>query len=269
MLGRGGTPSMSTIQVAREFDEISPAYDSTREPLHPSTIAALAAALRATGVRRLLEVGVGTGRIASPLVGEGFEVTGIDASRGMLGRARSKGISRLVRGSAYQLPFLDGSFDATLFVHILHVLDEPERALREGGRVGRQGAFALVHPTAAHLEERPPGDLARRMLLEELRSRGISIPDRGGPMRREREVLARCPPARLSVLAERDVTESLGRRLDVLATRSHRWSLRIPPDVLEKALASVRERVGTQQMTYHRTEALAVWSNVPVAAPPS
>ncbi len=258
---------MRTSQVAREFDAISPAYDSTRDPLDAVTLTALASALREAGVRRLLEVGVGTGRVASPLIEQRFDVTGIDASRGMLGRARSKGLTRLVRGSAYQLPFRDDTFDATLFVHVLHVLEEPELALREAGRVGRNGPFALVHPADAHPGERTAADSARRMLLEELQNHGVSIPDRGSPMRREREILARHPPNQLTVLSERDVTESLARRLDRFASRAHRWSLKIPPEVLERSLASVRERVGNQQVTYHRTEALAVWSEEAKTAP--
>lgn len=257
---------MSTQKIARDFDTISPAYDSTRDPLDPATLDALARALERAGVERLLEVGVGTGRVSVPLRERGFDVTGIDASRGMLARARSKGLPRLVRGSAYHLPFRDEAFDATLFVHVLHVLEEPERALSEAERVGRAGAFGLVHPARSPVDGQTSPDTARRALLEELRREGIQIPDRGGPMRRERELLARHPPSQLTVLAERDVTESLGRRLDVFSSRAHRWALEVPPAVMERAVASVRERVGSKQVTYHRTEALAVWSSRPAAA---
>lgn len=251
---------MSTSEVARDFDAISSAYDSTRDPLDAATIDGLADRLRSLSVHRLLEVGVGTGRVAVPLRAKGFEITGVDASLGMLSRARGKGLERLVRGNAYRLPFGDAAFDATLFVHVLHVLEEPERALAEAARVGHRGPFAVVHPADGGPRQTPTADSARRMLFEELRREGLTVPDRGSPMRRERELLARHPPQELTVLSERDVTESLSRRLDVLATRAHRWSLRIPPSALERALAAVRQRVGTAQVTYHRTEALAIWS---------
>lgn len=250
---------MGTKEVAEEFDAISPAYDATRDPLDRATVDALVATLRQVGVQRVLEVGVGTGRIAGPLTERGLEVTGVDPSRGMLRRARAKGLSRLIRGSAYRLPFRSGSFDATLFVHVIHVLEEPERALAEAARVSQHGAFALVHPTGPGGEDPLESDSVRRLLFEDLKHRGFTIPDRGGPRRRERELLARHPPDRLTVLAERDVTESLSRRLDALGQRAHRWSLAIPPQVLQASIASVREQVGSREATFHRTEALALW----------
>ena len=48
---------------------------------------------------RLLEFGVGTGRIAAPLAGRGFQVTGVDTSGAMLARAaaRRAALSRATR----------------------------------------------------------------------------------------------------------------------------------------------------------------------------
>ena len=54
------------------------------------------------GIHRILEAGVGTARISKPLAKRGMEMTGIDAPRGMPARARAKGLSRLVLGSAYR-----------------------------------------------------------------------------------------------------------------------------------------------------------------------
>jgi len=44
--------------------------------------------------RRLLELGIGTGRLAIPLAADGWEVTGIDASATMLDRLRAKPAAR-------------------------------------------------------------------------------------------------------------------------------------------------------------------------------
>ncbi|EQD70545.1 Methyltransferase type 11 domain protein, partial [mine drainage metagenome] len=84
--------------------QIAPVYDDTREAFEAETIDRIAAELRAESVGSLLEVGVGTGRVAVPLAERGLHVTGVDASLGMMGRARTKGLERLVRGSAYRLP---------------------------------------------------------------------------------------------------------------------------------------------------------------------
>ena len=66
---------MPTRTVATDFDRISPEYDATRSPLDGATLDGLARVFRDHGVTRLLEVGVGTGRIAVPLGERGFDIT--------------------------------------------------------------------------------------------------------------------------------------------------------------------------------------------------
>ena len=53
-------------------------------------VAALEALGPSEGPRRLLELGVGTGRLAIPLAADGWSVVGLDSSREMLDRLRSK-----------------------------------------------------------------------------------------------------------------------------------------------------------------------------------
>jgi len=251
---------MPTRDVAAEFDQISLVYDETREPLDPHTIDGLSRALRRAGTSSLLEVGVGTGRVAGPLTERGFDVTGLDASIGMLSKARAKGLPKLVRGSGYRLPFGDTTFDATLFVHVLHVLDAPESAVREAARVSRVGACALVHPRSNDgKDEVTPEDGPREILREILREQGFPTPPRANPRTKERELLGRLPPDSLEVLGECDVTESLRDRLDRLAKRGQRSLLTIPPEALRRAVEVARERVGDRTVTYRRVEALALW----------
>lgn len=253
-------PSVRT--VAAEFDEISAVYDETRDPLTPATLDALAGEFHRLGFARVLEVGVGTGRIAAPLSDRRLRVTGIDVSRGMLRRARAKGIDRLVRGTVYRLPFADGVVDAVLFVHVLHLLDAPADALREAIRVGRGGAFGLVHPSAeGGVVVDPPDELPRRLLTETLAEMGYpSALRRASPWTKERALLAALPPDRLLPLGEGDVTVSLRDRLDRLARRGHRNLLSIPPEALARAVERTRERIGDQTATVHRVESLAVWT---------
>jgi ubiquinone/menaquinone biosynthesis C-methylase UbiE len=254
--------------VVEAFDQISPVYDATRPPVEAATLDAMAHALRVRGVRSLLEVGVGTGRVARPLMDRGFEVTGVDASRGMLAEARAKGLSRLLRGSAYHLPLRDRSVDAVLVVHVLHLLDDPTSAIREGCRVGRQGVTALLHaPGSGPLgTEAERANDPRQILAEILARKGFPSPARrgtGGPWRAEIRLLEALPPERLEVISDRTRTEPLANRLSMIERRAARGYLTVPPDILQSAVAEAREVVGTRSSTVRHVEALATWLQPP------
>ncbi len=99
---------------------------------------------------RVLEVGVGTG-MALPFYGAGVEVTGIDASTEMLGKARAKvaelglrHVADLREMDARRLEFADGSFDAVAAMHIMSVVPEPARVMAEMVRVLRPGGTLLI-----------------------------------------------------------------------------------------------------------------------------
>ena len=257
-------------EVPKAFDSIAPAYDATRDPLEGPTIEAMARLLRDGAVRTILEVGVGTGRIAVPLTAFGFEVTGVDASRGMLAQARTKNLRRLVRGSAYRLPFPDGAFDAALMVHVLHLLDQPLTALAEATRAGRTGAWALVHPPTGGPRRSQSENEPRRMVYRILAEQGYPVPPRGsGPPEKERAVLRQYPPDQLTVVSDREVTEPLAKRLDMIALGASRHTLHVPKDVLRKAVDTARAQVGERTYKYRRIEALARWSASSVAGFPA
>lgn len=254
---------MPRNEVVAAFDQISAVYDETRDPLDSGTLDAISADLRSRGIRTILEVGVGTGRIALPLLQRGFEVTGLDASRAMLSRAHSKGIARLVRGDAYRLPFEDGAFDTALFVHVLHLLDNVPGALSEAERVGRSGVTGLVHPSPSGpptTSEMSPYN-PRRIMYRYLEKEGYPPPAHpADPRSRERLLLAEHPPDRLVVVSDREVTEHLAKRIEMLERRGSRHTLHIPAEVVQRAAAAARAEIGDRTFTYRRIEALATWS---------
>jgi SAM-dependent methyltransferase len=255
--------------VSSDFDLIADVYDATREPLGAEVVAAVGRTLKEWGVRQVLEVGVGTGRVASPLQAEGLELTGLDASAGMLARAREKGLRRLVRGSAYRLPFADRSFDSALFVHVLHLLEEPERALREALRVSRGGAAALLRPRSGRDGAGDRAEGPRAQVLQRLRSEGIRIPERAaaGPLELERRWLTVHPPQRQVVLSDTEVTEPLAHELRIYAVGASRWTLRVPKGVLARAVEEVRAEIGDRVRTYRRVFTLALWTMPPETGP--
>lgn len=88
-------------------------------------------------VERVLDLGGGTGRAAAALTG--YDRVVLDAARGMLRRARDRGLVA-VQGDATRLPVQTDSFDAVVVVDALHhmpdwdaIAAEVERILRPGG----------------------------------------------------------------------------------------------------------------------------------------
>ncbi|MFC5279119.1 class I SAM-dependent methyltransferase [Halorubrum rubrum] len=125
----------------RFFDRIAPLYDLV---MPPANGAALAAGFdRAERpIDRLVDVGGGSGRAAAALTGP--EITVVDASAGMLRRARgTRGLSAIT-GDAGRLPFRDGSVDAVMVVDAFHHLPDRGAALREVARVLAPGGVLVV-----------------------------------------------------------------------------------------------------------------------------
>ena len=97
------------------------------------------------GRHSLLEVGCGTGHFTDWFASLGLSVVGLDRLSSMLtfARGRRPDIPFLL-GDATRLPFGDGTFDVVALVTVLEFLDTPEAALREAGRVARNGLILGV-----------------------------------------------------------------------------------------------------------------------------
>lgn len=89
----------------------------------------------------LLEIGVGTGRIAHPTANAGCHLTGIDISAEML--AEAPNTLSLVQADMQKLPFRSQAFDGVLAVHVLHLTKNWQTVLQEAARVMRPGG-ALI-----------------------------------------------------------------------------------------------------------------------------
>jgi len=94
---------------ATDYDHVAPYYDELTAAL-PDTAQAVDFLAAHAGDGLVLELGVGTGRIACPLSLRGFDVTGLDNSAGMLARLRSRSDGakvRVVLGSFTEMPVDD------------------------------------------------------------------------------------------------------------------------------------------------------------------
>lgn len=93
-----------------------------------------------------LLMGIGTG-LDLPLLPPGRRYVGIDLTRAMLRRARTRHTVHdidLCQGDVMRLPFPEATFDWIIMHLILVVVPEPAAALREAARVLRPGGHILI-----------------------------------------------------------------------------------------------------------------------------
>lgn len=95
---------------------------------------------------RLLDIGCGSGDHLSLFEKKGCDVTGLDASSGMLDRTRQRLAHRaeLHQGRAEDLPFSDNEFDIVTLITTLEFTDDPSLAVAEAIRVCRGRVFIGV-----------------------------------------------------------------------------------------------------------------------------
>jgi SAM-dependent methyltransferase len=139
------------------FDRAAEYYDRTRA-LPPEVQAQVTAFLCGElGQGRVLEVGVGTGRMAIPVVAAGVEVVGVDLSEPMLRRLRvnASGAAAVpaARADALKLPFPGRSFAAAYLCHVLHLIPDWRGAVAELVRVVSPGGRLLID-LGGHATER-------------------------------------------------------------------------------------------------------------------
>ena len=100
-----------------------------------------------SSVQSLLEIGCGTGHFTRYFATFFPSVVGMDISPAMLKEAKRLNADRRIpylMGDALHLPFSDASFDVVAFITTLEFLNNPQQALKEAGRVARQGLLLGV-----------------------------------------------------------------------------------------------------------------------------
>jgi ubiquinone/menaquinone biosynthesis C-methylase UbiE len=132
------------------FDNAASYYDETRgyPPGEEKIIAAnIARAGQLSASSRVLEVGIGTGRVALPLAQHVRAIFGVDLSRAMMDRLRIKQTDErifLAEGDVTKLPLAGGSFDAVVAAHVFHLIPNWKDGLHEVERVLRPGAPIII-----------------------------------------------------------------------------------------------------------------------------
>lgn len=134
------------------FDRAVGFYDQTRglpPEIADLPVDALIRDIEINEGSRVLEIGIGTGRIAIPLAERLRRLTGIDLSFEMMQVLRSKTVGSglkidLARSDAVRLPFPGESFDIVCAVHVLHLVNDWRQAVDEAKRALKSGGYFVV-----------------------------------------------------------------------------------------------------------------------------
>ncbi len=103
--------------------------------------------LQSGNIRRVLDIGTGSGIFAEAFAKSGLEVEGLDANPEMLAAARDLVADvHFQEGVAESLPYADGDFDLVFMGLLFHETDDRLKAMQEAARVARQRVAILEWP---------------------------------------------------------------------------------------------------------------------------
>lgn len=231
-------------------------YDQTRAfapGVEQRAVAAIGAALGLAVGARLLEIGVGTGRLALPLAqAADYCYHGQDISAGMMGRLREKLTPNqqvlLTQSDAAALPYQAGSFDAVLAVHVMHLLPDTAAALEEVRRVLRAGSrFVSVR------DNLPAGDdlgakleVQMALFLREESYMGDTSKQAKGNVTLAALAAAGAREVQSSVAFSWTLTTSPRAAFAMIAGRQTRGLWAVPEDIFQPALLRLGGWLGAE-----------------------
>ena len=134
------------------WDRVAPLYDAFENTVNRASYegTALAVAQMIGPGDEVLECACGTGAISAAIAPACARLVATDYSDGMLAQARKKLAKRsnvtVEQADITALPYADDSFDVAVAGNVIHLLPDPEQALRELARVVRPGG-TIILPT--------------------------------------------------------------------------------------------------------------------------
>jgi ArsR family transcriptional regulator len=154
---------VDSSEVTAFFEQVAGRWDAMHQDFYSTEVIDALAAHSALGAgAHVVDVGTGTGFIASGLAAHVGRVTGTDSAPAMLAQASSNlerlGISNvtLTQAPVDALPLDDGAADAAVANMVAHHVPDPATMLAEMARVTRvtrPGGTVAITDCAAHEHE--------------------------------------------------------------------------------------------------------------------
>src|SRR5438132_2470012 len=228
------------------FDRVATIYDETRS-LAPRAMARLLAVLvDELHRKRVLEIGVGTGRYAVPLQKSGIRVVGVDISRPMVEFGLAKGLRDVVFAEGAHLPFAPRSFDVATTNHVLHLVANWREVFAEIVRVTREMYFTVI-------ERSQRVDSIQRDYDDLLREAGYEFHH---PGIHERDLPSLVKPDMVIPVGPFHETVPADTLLKEFAGRAYSGQWDVPEPIHREAIARLRQQWGGKD--YSRSYALEV-----------
>ena len=230
------------------FDRVANIYDATRglpPQVSEQITDCILRLVAATPETKFLEPGIGTGRIALPILQRGYSYTGVDISEKMLDELRHKlgdESSRLtlIQTDATSLPFSDDSFDVALTVHLLHLIPAWREVLAELRRVLKpDGLYLYCHDNA--------GPSARKNFDQQwetiLARYGVKLAKYGAASNEEVIQVLQEQGAQLEtvIAAQWQYERTVGELLESYAGRIYSTSWQIPEGVFSAVIQDLKD----------------------------
>lgn len=134
------------------FDRASDFYDKTRGFPPEVTDQIIGSLLKVIpSDAKIVDIGIGTGRISIPLLTHYCSITGIDISEKMMRRLKAALPENacspdLIQANALYLPIVNHSFDIAISVHVLHLIEDLPAAIQEITRILKpKGQLIIGH----------------------------------------------------------------------------------------------------------------------------
>jgi SAM-dependent methyltransferase len=173
-------------------------------------------------------------------------MTGIDVSPKMLAVLRSKRRDiDVMFAEAARPPLLDGAFNAALFVHILHLVPDPEATVRAAIKLVRPGGLIIEGRDDRITGLRDQADVMVRETVKELS--GVEMVD-WAPYERGTQLVERCVSAaggsieRITVAKWSNTTTSR-KVIELIERRDYSISWAITDEMLPAVLERVTPRI--------------------------
>lgn len=196
--------------------------------------------------KRVLEIGVGTGRYAVPLQKSGIRVVGVDISRQMVEFGLAKGLRDVVFADGAHLPFARHSFDIATTNHVLHLVANWREVLAEIARVAKEMYFTVIERSLRVDSIQRDYEAFVREAGYEYQHPGVH--ERDLPNLMKPDVVMPVGPFHETVPADAILTEFAGRAY------SCQWD--VPEEIHRDAMARLRQKWGGKE--YERSYSLEV-----------